>query len=56
FSNGEAVKSPEDDQTAVGEQQEEKGTSADEAMSGKEKEDDKEVTFFLVEWITGLFS
>jgi len=59
FSNGEAVKSPEDEQIAAGEKsREEKTDAADVAVSGKDKEDkeDKEVKFFLVEWITGLFS
>ncbi|TWM30762.1 hypothetical protein CHCC14821_0487 [Bacillus paralicheniformis] len=56
FSNGEAVKSPEDEQTAAGEnRREERTVAADEAVSGEDKED-KEVKFFLVEWITGLFS
>ncbi|MED2942037.1 stage II sporulation protein R [Bacillus swezeyi] len=52
FSNGEAVKSPDEDQA-----EEEKTTETDAlALSGEEKEEDKEVKFFLVEWFTGLFS
>ncbi|KAA6452119.1 stage II sporulation protein R [Bacillus swezeyi] len=52
FSNGEAVKSPDEDQA-----KEEKTTETDAlASSGEEKEEDKEVKFFLVEWFTGLFS
>ncbi|MFT0801670.1 stage II sporulation protein R [Bacillus swezeyi] len=52
FSNGEAVKSPDEDQA-----KEEKTAETDAlASSGEEKEEDKEVKFFLVEWFTGLFS
>ncbi|MFN2744613.1 MULTISPECIES: stage II sporulation protein R [Bacillus] len=52
FSNGEAVQSPEED-----EQTKEKPAETDEvASSDEQKEEDKEVKFFLVEWFTGLFS
>ncbi|MDA1476696.1 stage II sporulation protein R [Bacillus changyiensis] len=48
FSNGEAVKAPEEDEEK---QQEKTKTETEET-----KEEETEVKFFLVEWVSGLFS
>ncbi|MEC1471245.1 stage II sporulation protein R [Bacillus haynesii] len=53
FSNGEAVQAPEEDQEST---EQAKSENENQLASAEEKEEDREVKFFLVEWFTGLFS
>ncbi|KAF1677949.1 MULTISPECIES: stage II sporulation protein R [Bacillus] len=58
FSNGEAVKEQEDQEASKKQTEKvlEDVTAKVKKAKEEEKEDDTEVKFFLVEWISGLFS
>ncbi|MGF7534536.1 stage II sporulation protein R [Bacillus mexicanus] len=58
FSNGEAVKEQEDQEASKKQTEKvlEDVTAKAKNAKKEEKEDDTEVKFFLVEWISGLFS